>query len=91
MRLTPEQCETFWTQGVLIAKNVLTDEDLQPVIDEISDWISERALALKQEGKIEDLHEDEPFDKRFGKLLAPPIQRDGERLGHHALPWQSHL
>ena len=70
MRLTSEQCETYWTQGVLIVKNALTDEDLQPVIDEISGWISERALALKQEDKIENLHEDEPFDKRFGKLLA---------------------
>ena len=55
MRLTSEQCETYWTQGVLIVKNALTDEDLQPVIDEISDWISERAVALKQEGKIEKL------------------------------------
>ena len=70
MRLTQEQCETYRTQGVLIAKDALTDEDLQPVIDEISDWISERALALKQEGKIENLYEDEPFDRRFGKLLA---------------------
>ena len=49
MKLTPDQCETYQTQGVLIVKNALTDEDLQPVIDEISDWISERALALKQE------------------------------------------
>ena len=70
MKLTSEQCETFWTQGVLIVKNALTDEDLQPVIDEISDWISERALALKEEGEIEDLYEDEPFDRRFAKLLA---------------------
>ena len=70
MRLTQEQCETYRSEGVLIVKNALTDEDLQPVIDEISGWISERALALKQEGKIEDLYEDEPFDRRFGKLLA---------------------
>ena len=70
MRLTQEQRETFRTQGVLIVKNALTDEDLQPVIDEISGWISERALALKQEDKIENLYEDEPFDRRFGLLLA---------------------
>ena len=84
MRLTQEQCETFRTQGVLIVKDALTHEDLQPVIDEISDWISARALALKQEGKIEDLHEDEPFDKRFGKLLA----QSGEMvrwIGYYAL------
>ena len=44
MKLTPEQCEAFWTQGVLIVKNALTDEDLQPVIDEISDWIRNAPL-----------------------------------------------
>ena len=70
MKLTPEQCETFWTQGVLIVKNALTDADLQSVIDEIAGWISERALALKKAGEIEDLHEAEPFDRRFAKLLA---------------------
>ena len=77
MRLTKKQCETYRTQGVLIVKNALTDEDLQPVIDEISEWISERALVLKQEGKIEDLYENEPFDRRFGKLLA----QSGEMVG----------
>ena len=77
MKLTQEQCETYWTQGVLIVKNALTHEDLQPVIDEISDWISERALALKEEDQIENLHEDEPFDKRFAKLLA----QSGEMVG----------
>ena len=25
-----------------------------------------RALALKEEGEVEDLYEDEPFDSRFG-------------------------
>ena len=39
MRLTQEQCEIYQTQSVLIVKNALTDEDLQPVIDEISEWI----------------------------------------------------
>ena len=47
MRLTQEQCETYRTQGVLIVKDALTHEDLQPVIDEISDWISERAPRFK--------------------------------------------
>ena len=28
MKLTPEQCETFWTQGVIIVKNALTDDRL---------------------------------------------------------------
>lgn len=70
MRLTREQCETFRTQGVLVVKDALTDADLQPVIDEISEWVSARALALKAAGELRDLYEDEPFERRFGKLLA---------------------
>ncbi len=53
MRLTQEQKETYKTQGVLVVKDALTDKDTQPVIDEIEDWISERANDLKQQGKIE--------------------------------------
>ena len=70
MKLTQQQCDTFQTQGVLIVKNALTDADLQPVIDEISGRISARATALQQEGKIDNLYEDETFDRRFAKLLA---------------------
>ena len=70
MELTTEQIEEFHTRGVLIAKNALTDEDLQPVIDEISEFIDHRAHELKAEGKIEDLCKNEPFETRYGQLFA---------------------
>ncbi len=70
MKLTQQQCDIFRTKGVLLVKNALTDADLEPVIDEISDWISAQAIALQEEGKLSNLYEDEPFDRRFGKLLA---------------------
>ena len=70
MQLTTEQLEEFHTRGVLIAKNALTDEDLQPVINEISEFIDHRAHELKAEGKIEDLCENEPFETRYGRLFA---------------------
>ena len=70
---------------MLIVKDALTPRGpCSPVIDEISDWISERALALKQEDKIENLYEDEPFDKRFAKLLAQSGEMAGG-LGYYAL------
>ncbi len=69
MRLTSEQIETFQDRGVIIAKNVFTDDDLQPVIDEISEWVDHRAQELKMEGKIQDLYEDEPFETRYGLLF----------------------
>ena len=70
MQLTTEQIEEFQTRGVLIAKNALTHEDLHPVIDEICEFIDRRALELKEEGKIEDLCENEPFETRYGRLFA---------------------
>ncbi len=77
MRLTAEQLAEFNTRGVIIARAVLTHDDLQPVIDELSAWIDERARALHAEGEIADLHEDAPFATRYGLLFkqCPAIGR----------------
>ena len=69
MILTPEQIETFRADGFLIARGALTDADLQPVIDELSDFIDARAHELKAEGQIEDLYKDAPFEERYGLLF----------------------
>jgi len=69
MKLTKKQIDTFNTQGVLIVKNALTDEDLQPIIDEISAFIYRRAHELKVAGKIRKLYENEPFEKCFGLIF----------------------
>lgn len=70
MKLTQKQIQAFADSGYLLAKGVLTDADLQPVIDELSAWLDQRAIDLQSEGKIEELHEDLPFDKRFGYLFG---------------------
>ena len=77
MKLTAEQTEAFDTYGYIIAQGVLTAEDLQPVIDELSDFIDQRARDLKAEGKIENLYEDEPFETRYGLLFeqCPEMNR----------------
>ncbi|CAG7625689.1 phytanoyl-CoA dioxygenase family protein [Paenibacillus allorhizosphaerae] len=65
MKLSLEQIIDFQTKGFLIAEDVLTDNDLQPVIDEINRTVEERAQALYAQGKIRDLHTEEPFERRF--------------------------
>ncbi|GGG18887.1 phytanoyl-CoA dioxygenase family protein [Paenibacillus abyssi] len=65
MGLTHEQIVDFQTNGYLIAEDVLTDAELQPVIDEINQIIDERARRLKSEGKITELYENEPFERRI--------------------------
>ena len=70
MSLTAQQVATFEEHGVLIAEGVLSEADLQPSIDAIGDFISQRAQVLQVQGKIEELYENEPFLRRFARLLA---------------------
>jgi phytanoyl-CoA hydroxylase len=70
LKLTQQQIEEFNTSGFLIARGALQDADLQPVIDELSTWIDQRARQLHSEGQIEDLHADAPFSQRYGLLFA---------------------
>lgn len=69
-RLTLEQIIAFQTNGFVIVEDVLTDVDLQPVIDEINVLVDERAKRLYAEGKITELHENEPFERRYAMLHA---------------------
>ncbi|HRW04202.1 MAG TPA: phytanoyl-CoA dioxygenase family protein [Caldilineaceae bacterium] len=70
MKLSQTAIDQYHRDGVIIARGVLTDADLQPVIDELSAWIDAQARALHAEGKIQDLHEDAPFSQRYGLLFG---------------------
>lgn len=87
MSLTHEQIVDFQTNGYIIAEDVFSDADLQPVIDEVERQISARAIILHAEGKLKDLHEDLPFEQRFAMLNAqcPEINKKFDimfLLGH---------
>lgn len=77
MALTLEQIKDFHTNGYLIAEDVLQESDLQPVIAEIEGMIDERTRAFHREGKIAELYENEPFERRFALLheQCPDINR----------------
>jgi len=55
--------------GNIITTNVLTNEELQPVIDKISVLIDHQARKSKMIGKLRTLHENEPFEKSFGLIF----------------------
>jgi ectoine hydroxylase-related dioxygenase (phytanoyl-CoA dioxygenase family) len=87
MSLTAEQIDAFRRDGVLVAENVLTDADVAPVIAAYEDWIDQRARQLHAEGKISDLAENEPWDKRIGLLMAQsPAIANGMDIMHARLP-----
>ena len=70
MKLTAQQVAGFNRDGFLIARDALQSTDLQPVIDELNEFIDARANILFTEGKIGDLHKEAPFEKRYGLLLV---------------------
>ena len=72
MHLTEAQISSFHEDGYLRLENVLDASDLQPVIDEYSEIIDERAQKLYAEGKVSSLHEDESFTRRL-LLLAKEV------------------
>ncbi|MEM7126094.1 MAG: phytanoyl-CoA dioxygenase family protein [Chloroflexota bacterium] len=70
MKLSQEQIQEFDSNGVILAQGVLNAADLQPVIDELEEWIDARANQLKLEGKIDKLYEGLSFDQRYGYLFG---------------------
>lgn len=78
MALSSEQVVRFREEGVLVAEDVLTEADLAPVVAEYEAWIDRRARELAEAGKIADLCEGQPFERRLACLYAqsPEITRD---------------
>lgn len=69
MKLSLDQIIEFQTNGVLVVENVFSNEELAPVIAEVEAEVDRRASALKAEGKIKDLYENESFEKRYAFLF----------------------
>ncbi len=70
MALSPEEIREFRAEGVLVVENIVPFGDLEPVIQETSDWVERRARELLGEEKIKDLCTDEPFERRLACLYA---------------------
>lgn len=79
MRLNPEQIAAFGEQGYLHVQHALTEEDLQSVIDEIDTMVDQWAEEFLAQGKIEEIHADEPFETRYGLIYAQ-CDQIGEKL-----------
>jgi phytanoyl-CoA hydroxylase len=65
MSLSKQQVEQFRQEGYLIAENVLSEEDLAPIIAAIDEFVDQRAKKLYAEGKITNMHEGESYQTRF--------------------------
>ena len=68
MFLTRDQFQHFADEGYAVVEGALTGADLDPVIAGIEAFVDERARGLYEEGRITELHEGEPFERRLALL-----------------------
>jgi phytanoyl-CoA hydroxylase len=68
MKLSSEAIRQYREEGYVIVENVFQESDLAPVIAAINEFVDQRAHELLAEGKISELHENEPFERRYASL-----------------------
>ena len=67
-RLTSDQVTFFEREGYLIIEDLLTHEELQPVVDEISEAIDMQARRLVASGELSRLYDEYDFEHRLTKI-----------------------
>jgi ectoine hydroxylase-related dioxygenase (phytanoyl-CoA dioxygenase family) len=67
--LSPDQVETFHREGYLVVEDIFRNEDFEPLRREIDALVDARAQELRAEGRIEQLHENAPFNYRLARLV----------------------
>lgn len=66
--LTPDQRSEYLEKGHLLIEDVFPPEDLEPLISDINEKIGEKAREAFEAGRLDDLYEDEPFERQLGKI-----------------------
>ena len=70
MHLNKQQIQHFEEEGYLVVKNALTDADLDPVIAEYCRDTDQKARQLYAAGKLSNLYQDQPFERRLASITA---------------------
>lgn len=77
MKVTNEHLNFFKEEGYVIIPGALTDDDLEPLIQDHNVIVDEIARDLQQQGKLSNLHENELFDRRLARLADECAEVDG--------------
>lgn len=68
--LSAEQREFFFKEGYLVVNNVLSDADLHPVTEELTQEITRRATELVQAGRLSSTYETFGFERQLARISA---------------------
>lgn len=66
--LSAEQISIYQAQGYLLLEDVIPPVDLQPLIDEFNEVIDRKARQAYGEGRLSELFEDQPFERRIARV-----------------------
>ena len=66
--LSSEQMEFFRREGYLMIPDVFDRDDLTPLRDELTGAIDAKARELVDEGKLSQLYDEEPFERRLTRI-----------------------
>ncbi len=69
-RLSPAQVQHYQDEGYLIVSDLFTPAELTPLRQELEQKIDEKVQQLAAEGKITNLHSNEPFETRVARIFA---------------------
>ena len=90
--LSDLQIATLEDEGYLIIDNLFSTDDLWPVQEEFHLLVEHQAQALYQAGRLSDLYQDLPFERRLApkfrlrclKSFLPSFQRAGFTKENHS-------
>jgi ectoine hydroxylase-related dioxygenase (phytanoyl-CoA dioxygenase family) len=66
--LTSARIDQFHHEGYVIVPDVFDPADLEPLRQELHQEIARKARALRDEGKLDNLHEELDFDRRLAAI-----------------------
>jgi hypothetical protein len=69
MKVTEAHLKQFEEEGYVVIEGVLTDDDLEPIIQDYIAFIDEKARELHSQGKLVNLYAEEPFETRLARIV----------------------
>ena len=78
---TDQELQQFKDEGYVVVPDVYDVADLEPLRDELTDVIHDKALELVAEGKLSRLYEEEPFERRLTRIFRETSEIIGAIVG----------
>ena len=77
MKIADKDIDFYKEQGYVIIPAALSDEDIEPLIQDHNEIVGEMARDLYQEGKLDNLYANERFDRRLARMAVDCAEIDG--------------